>query len=543
MLLDVKDIGASGLEADLCIVGGGAAGLTMAAAMAQSGLDILVLEAGGLRETPESDDHYRGEVCGGTGHPEPHLYRMRALGGASRAWGGGCVPMDEIDFEARDWAPGPGWPFPRAELLPYYRQAQDAAEAGAFDYAAPSPLIRGVDGERFQTVLERFSRPTDFGRRWRPLLKRAGNVRVVTNASATQLRLAPDSARVGVLEIAAPDGRRILVRAKRYVLAMGGLETTRLLLASNQERSGGLGDDHGWLGRGYMCHLAAIVGTVTFNGGPQTVAFGHSRDAEGVYYRRRLLLSPKVQRERKLLNLAFRLQPQDPADPAHGDSILSALHLYKSVVESRFDQNYREATTDGRLTGQHARNVVRQPVRLARAAGTIVRERFLESRKAPSVAFRASNNTYALEFHGEQAANPDSRVLLSDKRDSFDMPRVKVAWRPHPLDIETVVQSYGLLSEELARTGAGRLNASKEQLLGQISTAGAYGGHHIGSTRMAVDPRQGVVDANCRVHGLGNLFVASSSVMPTSGQANPTLTILAMTYRLAAHMLGLPTDI
>lgn len=543
MLLDVKDIGTEALEADLCVVGGGAAGLTLAAAMADTGIRILVLEAGGLRETAQSSDAYRGELCGPTAHPEPHLYRLRALGGSSRAWGGGCVPFDDIDFEHRPWAPGPGWPFGREALEPFYRQAHDACEAGAYDYAAPTPLIRGVDGEHFHTVLERFSRPTDFGRRWRPLLSRAPNVKVVLNASATEIRLAASGDAVDRLEVAAPDGRRIVVKAKRFVLAMGGLETTRLLLASNKDRPAGLGNDHDWLGRNYMCHLAAIVGSVTFNGGPQTVAFGHSRDADGVYYRRRLLLHPQIQRDRKLLNLAFRLQTQDPSDPAHGDGVLSALHLYKTAVEARYDRNYRKTAGGDRSAARHVANVVRHPVRLAGAAATIARERYLGSRKAPAAAFRAANNCYALEFHGEQAPNPESRITLSaTARDAFGMPRLKIDWRVHALDIETVLQAYRLLAENLERTAAGRLNVTDDQLIDQISTAGAYGGHHIGATRMAVDPREGVVDADCRVHGLANLFVASASVMPTSGQANPTLTILALAYRLADHLRRRPAE-
>ncbi|MFN3523119.1 MAG: FAD-dependent oxidoreductase [Phenylobacterium sp.] len=543
MLLDIKDIGVDEIEADLCIVGGGAAGLTLAAALAESGVRIVVLEAGGLRESAAASDAYRGEVCGNAAHPEPHLYRLRALGGSSRAWGGGCVPLDPIDFEERPWVPGPGWPYGLDTLLPYYRQAQEACEAGAFDYEAPTPLIRDLEGRRFRTVLERFSRPTDFGRRWAPLLKRSGNLQVVLNASATNIRLDESGAQVAAIEVAAPDGRRLRVRARRFVLAMGGLETTRLLLASDQERAGGLGNHSGWLGRGYMCHLAAIVGSVTFNGGAQAVAFGHSRDPTGVYFRRRLLLRPEVQRERKLLNLAFRLQPQDPGDPSHGDPILSALHLYKSVVEPRYDRNYREVTRTERRTSRHLQNLARRPGRLARAAATIVRERFLESRRAPSVAFPAANNCYALEFHGEQAPNPDSRVGLSTAKDAFGMPRLRVHWRPHPLDTETVLQAYRMLSEELQRTGAGRLNATDDQLLDQISTAGAYGGHHIGSTRMSLDPKQGVVDPDCRVHGIGNLFVASSSVMPTSGQANPTLTIVALAYKLAAYLTTLPMGV
>ncbi len=188
-------------------------------------------------------------------------------------------------------------------------------------------------------MLERFSRPTDFGVRWRRLLETSPGVRVLLNAAATEILLSPDQGGVEHLAIKAPDGRRLAVHARRFVLAMGGLEIPRLLLASTAQRPDGVGNDHGWVGRNYMCHLAAIAGSVTFTGDPSAVAFGHRKDAHGVYYRRRLLLSAEAQREHRVLNLAFRLQTQDPSDPAHGDGVLSALHLYKRRHEEDHHQS------------------------------------------------------------------------------------------------------------------------------------------------------------------------------------------------------------
>ena len=175
-------------------------------------------------------------------------------------------------------------------------------------------------------------------------------------------------------------------------------------------------------------------------------------------------------------------------------------------------------------------------MRLARFGSNWLRKRTFAERKLPSVVLGSAANRYELEFHAEQAPNPDSRLTLSGERDALGMPRLKVDWRITDLDIDSLQKSYDLLAAELERTGTGRLDFDREKLGERARRHGIVGGHHIGTTKMSADPKQGVVDADLRVHGVGNLYVASSSVFPTSGQANPTLTILALTLRLARHL-------
>ena len=198
MIADAGALGDAPEAVDVVVVGGGAAGLTLAHALRGSGRSVLVLEAGGEKEDRAVQDHYRGELTDARSHPFPHTYRRRALGGTSRIWGGRVIPYDPIDFAERPWAPGPGWPFPQEELLPYYRLAQDAAEAGPFDYdpatalpGRPAELAPGLAGSSFETRLERFSKPTDFWRRWREDLAAATDVRVATHAAVAAVRLAP----------------------------------------------------------------------------------------------------------------------------------------------------------------------------------------------------------------------------------------------------------------------------------------------------------------------------------------------------------------
>ncbi|HEY2661461.1 MAG TPA: GMC family oxidoreductase [Caulobacteraceae bacterium] len=528
---------------DVCIVGGGAAGLTLAASLIDSGLAVAVLEAGGYKPDAKGLDAYSGEVADPKSHPFLHHFRVRAIGGASRIWGGRCIPFDPIDFAERPWVAGPGWPIGLQALEPYYIAAQDAAEAGPFDYdpghalpGRPPEFAPGLDGARIETRLERFSKPTDFWRRYGDALSAAQNVKVYLNAPVTGVRLQPDGKAVDHIEVAVADGARIPVRARRYVIAMGGLETTRLLLASNDVRAAGIGNDHDHLGRYYMSHLAATAGEVTFAGDPSVINYDYEKDAAGVYVRRRLWITEQAQRELQGLNTIFRTHLPDPVNPSHGDPILSAMYLVKDLVLYEYSRKMRDGGPGwgGRL--RHVGNILAHPFKLAGFAVRWIRDRTLAERKLPSVVLGSPHNRYPIEFHAEQAPNPDSRLTLTGDRDAYGMPRLRVDWRLSDIDLESLKRAYALLASELERTGVGQLDYDPADVATRAVAEGAYGGHHLGTTRMAADPRQGVVDTDCRVHGVADLYIASGSVLPTSSQANPTLTILALTLRLGDRL-------
>ena len=543
MLGNFSDIPAAGLSCDVAIVGGGAAGLTLANALAAQRMRVVVLEAGGDRKTAASQDFYKGELVDATIHPSTDNYRVRAIGGTSTIWGGRTIPFDPIDLEARAWVPGSGWPIGYDELAADYAAALDAAEAGepAFRVAEALPgmqqeLAPGLDGDLVETTIERFSKPTNFWRRYGAELSRSDYASVFRNAPVTHIRLAGDGNSVESLELTGPNGAKKQVVARNYVLALGGLETTRLLLSSNDVRPDGVGNDSGQLGRNYMSHLCATAGAVSFSGPPERIAYDYARDRAGIYVRRRLWLTEKAQREHGLLNTTFRTHLPEPGDPSHGDAVLSAMFLVKDMVLYEYSRKFVENPVGwgGRL--RHVSNIVRQPVRLTKFGADWLRRRTFAERKLPSVVLGSRANRYELEFHAEQAPNPDSRLTLSTERDAIGMPRLKIDWRITDLDVASLQRSYDLLAAELVRSGAGRLDFDREKLGERAWKHGIVGGHHIGTTRMSADPKQGVVDSNCRVHGVGNLFVASSTVFPTSGQANPTLTILALTLRLARHL-------
>ncbi len=540
-----SDLKTSDRTSDVVIAGGGAAGLTLAHALASSGKSVLLLEAGGEKRTKTSQEIYRGELADAAVHPPTDNYRVRAIGGTSRIWGGRAIPFDPIDFEPRDWVPGSGWPFGRDALAAYYVRAMEAAEAGRGTFSpetalpgAQPELARRLDGDVVRTTIERFSKPTNFWRRYGDDLVRAPNVRIVKDAAAVQVQLRSDGNAVDWLDVAGPDGVRAKVRGGAYVLALGGLETTRLLLASNDVMPAGIGNAADQLGRNYMSHLSATVGTVCFAGPPNGVAHDYARDGDGIYVRRRLWLTEQAQREFALLNTTFRTHLPEPADPSHGDAILSAMFLVKDMVLYEYSRKFVENPVGWGARLGHVGNIARQPFRLATFGVDWLRRRTFAERKLPSVVLGSRDNRYELEFHAEQAPNPDSRLTLSTERDAFGMPRLKVDWRITDLDLSSIAKSYALLARELERSGAGRLDFDGEKLAYKARRHGIVGGHHIGTTRMSADPRGGVVDPDCRVHGIGNLYVASASVFPTSGQANPTLTLLALVFRLAERLGG-----
>ncbi|MDB5947010.1 MAG: oxidoreductase-like protein, partial [Ramlibacter sp.] len=335
MIEQAKSIahGAS-LPADVCVVGGGAAGISVALALAGKGLSIVVLESGGLKPDAASQALSEGEVADEQLHSPPHRYRQRGLGGSTAIWGGRCMPLDPIDFEFREHVPGSGWPIGYGDLLPFYPAANALAEAGRFSYdareALPSapPLIKGFASDVVCTEgLERFSCPTHFGKRYEKRLALASDIRVLLGANCTAIRLDATAGTVRELEVATLAGNRFRVAPRTVVLAAGGLETARLLLCSNDVEPQGVGNRFDAVGRYYMCHIAGNVGTLTVAGGPDAVRHGYEVAADGVYCRRRLSITAAGQRRHHLLNAVARLHFPKITDPSHRSGVLSGLFL------------------------------------------------------------------------------------------------------------------------------------------------------------------------------------------------------------------------
>ena len=543
--LDLESATGDALSADVCIVGAGAAGITLALQLIDSGYEVLLLEAGGRHEEADTQALYAGQVYDSALHPPPDRYRVRRYGGSTTLWGGRCVPFDPIDFMPRAHVPDSGWPIVFEDVMDYYPQANVLCEAGRFAYWADTafarplpPLIDGFRSRDFDTdALERFSCPTDFGTRYAPRLQAARNVRVLLHANVTQLEVGEDGTQVRAVHVGTLTGKRMRVRARHFVLAAGGLEVARLLLASRDVHAQGIGNMHDVVGRYYMSHLAGTIGSMVLNGPVSSVHHGYTRDADGIYCRRRFALSAVSQRRLGVGNFIARLHHPRITDPAHRCGPLSLLYLAKPFIPYEYAMRlHGDATVDARTWWAHLRNLVTDLPNTAAFGWHLFTARKLAARKFPSIIVHPRANRFSVDFHAEQQPNRDSRVILCETRDALGMPQLMVDWRHAQGDVHTVRTALAVLARDVHESGVGRLDYDTDAVEAEMLRYGAYGGHHIGTARMGTDPRRSVVDGDGCVHGMENLYVAGAAVFPTSSQANPTLTIVALALRLADHL-------
>ena len=536
---------------DICIVGAGAAGITVANELSSQNVSIALLEAGGKRSATNTQALYDGDVVNPDRHGPLASYRRRCLGGTTVVWGGRCAPFEDIDFEERAYVPGSGWPISRKELDPYYRRAHDYLELGDFAYsmgsAYPQNMKSSFPGLQANEVLDdllwRFSPPTNFARKYSGKLKAKPNLTVFLHANCLKLITNKEGNIVLYVETSSLLFNRFKVYARTFVLAAGGLEVTRLLLSSNDNHPDGIGNNRNLVGRFYLSHIAGSVGPLqlTSHGGEMAPAYLKTRD--NVYCRQAFAIRGDAQKKHGLMNFRGILTHPPPEDPQHHSSVCSAMYLLKWCFSGRIPPEFNKALANSQYSNilLHSKNIIRDVPSLVAFAPIWIRKRIMARRKLPSVEFKNRDNIYYLHYDSEQSPNYDSRVSLGDKRDAFGIKRLSVDWRFSDFDVDSATRSIKLLDASFIKSGVGRLLTNHESLPELIRDQVHVGSHHLGLTRMGTTSHQGVVDRNCRVFGTENLFIASSSVFPTSSFANPTLTIVALAIRLGDH-LAQPTQ-
>ena len=504
MIRDAYDLeDQSELSADLLVIGGGLAGLALAREFAGRGPSVIVLESGGLEPEPETQALYGGSAriedgAGGTVDLGGFLgeSRLRCLGGSGNIWGAKCALLDESDFQAREWIADSGWPFTRAELMPFYDRACERLGIARFDYDPTQefdpgrPPLALAGNERFTTATRHLS-PVRGGRPGSPspaleqylaAVTGAANVQVLLHANALEIECDESASAARAVRVGTLRGTRLRVTARAIVLATGGTENARLLLASRSVRSRGLGNEHDLVGRYFSNHATFGPGSALgFTRAPAELDLYTTRDVQkkwGV-----LALSGAAQRAERLPNFTVTMGPSEGAPDAEDLDLVAAAAL----------------ADDGYAVGERAA-------------------------RAPVPAY----------FMSEQLLNPESRVTLTDERDALGLPRVRLDWRFRAEDAAHLRRSLRLFGRELGRTGTGRVRCEWPE--GSPMALYSPSRHHLGTTRMHRDPTRGVVDADARVHGVARLYVAGSSVFPTPGIANPTLTLIALALRLADHL-------
>ena len=486
----------SQIEGDVVIVGGGIVGLALGNQLADAGREVAILESGGEEPNDETQALYKGEfsIGGPTTERKQNGYldasRFRYFGGSGNRWGGVSLPLDAADFESRDWVPRSGWPITLDHLKPYYNRASDLLEIprfypeldGATFDAVPMPINNQETLQSRPVHLTRYTGNVENGpfQRWKSETLQRERMRIFLGANVSRIGLDADGRKVNALDVKTLGGKEFTVRGKTFVLATGGIENVRLMLASNDVAAAGIGNQSDWLGRCFQGHA------VVFNAFSQLLPLVPSQTWR-----------PYVGRSRERVSwvIGSTLAAQEQARSGN-----FSIYLRPLPMKPKNEKALHEVAL--RLSGKTAPGL-----QLLRA-------------------------TYGIEH----TPNRDSRIVLQpDVLDPLGMPRLKVNWKHEQFDLDGFERSVQQAALELGLHDVARLRWSgMDAAIDRFVQVGAR--HHMGATRMSPDPKQGVVDTQGKVHGVGNLYIGGSSIFPTSGIANPTLTILALTLRLGDHL-------
>lgn len=554
MIIDTRKISADHiLKADICIIGAGPAGVTLAREFLGTENHVCLLESGGISRDLDIQDLSYGDNIGEEFLPLKDI-RNRQFGGNSNIWsiklgrkedrqweiGVRYVPLDEIDFEARDWVPHSGWPIRRGELIPYYEKAQQVAHSGPFAYGVEpwsGPQANPFDfaDTAFTSKVFQFGTRTVFYQNYLEELRAASNVDIYLYATAVELDTSQENKAVQRVRVSNLTGKSYWIEAKTFVLATGGIENARLMLASNRHQSCGVGNENDLVGRFFMDHPLLDIGRLSpgKKGAFAQAAFYDLRQVKGSPVMGHIAFTKKAMVEQQLLNNALVLFPRPTERQAQ--AVLALKDLVENGYLKQPTPQHWPAIAQKLLKVAGGLDYVARVISDAREYDQSLMHGFGRGGWSESPQIYDRFKTYEVLLVSEQAPDPTNRVQLSRDRDCLGMPRVELNWRWGSFNIDNAKRTQDLfaVAAETSRLGHYVSNFGD----GELSIPGPAGmAHHLGTTRMSSDPNQGIVNENCQVHSVPNLYIASSSVFPTGGYANPTLTILALTLRLADHL-------
>lgn len=541
MFIDARNIAENDtILTDVCIVGAGVAGLTLAREFQHAPFKTCIIESGGEKADKDTQALYWGQNVGIPYYPLDTA-RARFLGGSSHFWGvklpGEGIgvrlrPMDPIDFEEKDWVPYSGWPFKKAHLDPYYERAQNVCQIGPYCYDPQDweqPGVRAqmpLAGDRVQTTMFQFGLREVFFKQYANEVRQAENLTAFLYGNVVEIETNEYGSQVSQMQVACLKGARFRVRAKIYILAMGALEIPRLLLLSRRVQKSGLGNQHDLVGRFFMEHPHLWCGAFF----PSSLEIANSTGLYEVFRQRgtpvmgKITLNQRTLREEKLLNWVTSIHPD------YNLTLKNYLGYYDSGVVAG-----REVKRD-LFKGRIPKNFKNNLIQASSGINQIIRHLYRKNTHKFKKGYNGIQykTVFRLNPMVEQAPNPESRVSLGTETDPLGQPRIKLNWQLTPLDTYTITRAQEILDEELRLAGLGHLMIETRK---DAVPRGIHGGwHQMGTTRMHADPKKGVIDPDCRVHGIGNLYIGGASAFPTGGYANPVLTTVALVLRLADHI-------
>lgn len=510
MLIDARNLpDNTQIEGDLCIIGTGPAGLSIALEWNNTPYKVILLEGGGFDYEEKIQDLYAGQTTGQKYYPLKST-RLHYFGGTSNHWSGYCSTFDPIDFEKRDWVPHSGWPIQRADLDPFYERAQPILDLGPYEYDVAywqkqDPGLKSLlpDNAAVWNKVWQFSPPTRLNGKYARTIKSSKNIHLYTYANLVDITANEAVTTIKSLTVKNLEGKQHTVRARRFVLACNTIQNARILLSCNKQAPKGLGNDHDLVGRFFMEHMQIKSAWLHL---PTPDPLKLYDIQPGITKMRcELSIRREMQTKHRILNGTASFMP------------LAIARNARASIETWNDQDPRKSLANMRTLGAAAR----------RSAGT------------PS---SAGTNTWMLSTRIEQAPNPASRITLDTEKDALGMPRAILHWELTPLEKRSTRMLYELIGQQVGAAAVGRL-----QLMEHLQDPNDFswpdftsgGWHHMGTTRMSADPSTGVVDAHNKMHGIDNLFIAGASVFVTSAAPNPTLTITALSLRLSDHLRSL----
>jgi choline dehydrogenase-like flavoprotein len=492
------------IEGDICIVGCGPAGLSIAMEWEGTPYKVILLEGGGFDYDDKMQDLYTGQTTGQRYYPLRST-RLHYFGGTSNHWAGFCSTFDPIDFEKRDWVPKSGWPIRRSDLDPYYARAQKVLDLGPYEYDVQywqqlDPSLKSLlppNGIVWNKVWQ-FSPPTRFNTKYGDAVRKSRNIHLYTYSNLTEITANESVSAIEKLTARNLSGKTHTVKARRYILACNTIQNARLLLAACPQAPKGLGNDHDLVGRHFMEHLEIQSAWIHL---PQPDAMKlYTFSSGGTKMRCELAITPAAQKAHRILNGTCSFFP---AELAKG--MKSQIEIWNTDDPKKNEDQMKS------MWDSHEK----------KAAGV------------------SGYNAFELKTRIEQSPNPDSRITLMPERDQLGMLRARLNWTLTPLEKQSIRTFYQLVAQQVGQHGAGRI-----KLMDYLQDANdpswpdftSGGWHHMGTTRMSNHPQTGVVDANCKIHGVSNLYIAGASCFVTAAAPNPTLTIVALSLRLSDHL-------
>ena len=531
------------ITADICIIGAGPAGTTLAREFLDSDLQVVLLESGGQSADSRIQRLSEGTLSGAADEPVDQTH-LRQLGGTANHWiikmsdkqfGYRYAPLNDIDFRQRDAIPNSGWPVSRADLDPYYSRAHEVGQIGPYQYAPGNwetekfkPLR--LDKERVVSDFFTFGPTLLFGRDFPRQFQQSGNIHVYIHATVVELLSSEHGETIEAALVRGFDGKQTLFKARQFIIACGGFQTPRLLLASQSRSAAGIGNQFDLVGRYYMDHSLVPSGNF-FPHDPRIInslGLYDMRLMEGCSVMAKLSLAETVMQKEGLRNFAATFFPMPELRDVK--AVQSLKNIAIDLQSRKFPANFGDHLLHLYKGKWH---LIRMLYQKTRYGGTMMPgfgqggwSRFDDNEK--------KYRRLELMAFVEQSPNPNNRVTLIDEKDELGCPKINVHYQWDQNDLDSIRRAQEIMREELLATGLGSFEPASKDGAAVISALGLH--HLMGTTRMSDDPKRGVVDEHCQVHGVNNLSIASSSVFVTSGYANPTLTIMALAIRLADRL-------